>query len=508
MIKKMLLAMALCCAAIPAGADRDLGEIDFPTSGGAEAQAHFERGVLWLHSFEYDDARAEFRRALEIEPGFFMAVWGEAMTYNYPVWAQQNPEEGRQALSRLGQSSRARLAKAPTTREGAYLAAVEALFGEGSKQERDLLYADAMERLAAAHPEDLEAASFYALAILGTADGDRDYSIYMRAGAVVEEVYAANPRHPGALHYLIHSYDDPIHAPLGLRAARRYAEVAPSAAHALHMPSHIFFALGDWQASEASNVDSFDAAAARDRRNDHALFWWHYSLLQQGRFQEAAERLTFLVAALAEASDARGRRHLAYMRAGHGIETGDWPSLPGDLDPADLPAAALATEAFALGYRALEAGDLAAAEGALAELRGMAGELAAGDAEALMAGQLEALLLHRRGKSDRALEVLRAVADAEDARSYDIGPPVPVKPSRELLGELLLDAGQADAARRELELALERQPNRSSVLRGLLRAACAGGDGAERDAWSRRLAANYVAADMAVKSRSGCSPAS
>ncbi|HVR10980.1 MAG TPA: hypothetical protein VMW75_23255, partial [Thermoanaerobaculia bacterium] len=316
----------------PAGAG-SLGEIRFPTSGAPAAQPDFERGVLLLHSFEYDDAAAAFREAERRDPGFAMAYWGEAMTHNHPLWHQQDLAAARAALERLAPTPEARRAKAPSAREKAWLGAVETLYGDGDKASRDGRYAAAMQRLAGDDRDDLEAASFYALALLGTCEAGREVPVYMRAAAVAEEVFARNPRHPGAVHYLIHSYDDPVHAPLGLRAARVYARIAPAAAHALHMPSHIFLALGMWDEVAASNEASWAASEERRRRlrlpleerGYHALSWLAYAYLQQGRLRDARRLLAEMAAdAAASGGSPRTREHLALMQAGYRMESRDW----------------------------------------------------------------------------------------------------------------------------------------------------------------------------------------
>ncbi len=195
-----------------------------------------------------------------------MAYWGEAMTFNHPLWMEQDAGAARKALEKLAPTPEARLAKAPTEREKMYLSAVEALYGKGDKAANDKDYAEAMRRLHEKFPEDENAAAFYSLALLGTCEGKRDYPTYMKAAAVAEEVFAKNPLHPGAVHYLIHSYDDPVHAPLGMRAARVYAKIAPAAGHALHMPSHIFFASGMWEEAAASNEAAWKASLDRADR--------------------------------------------------------------------------------------------------------------------------------------------------------------------------------------------------------------------------------------------------
>jgi hypothetical protein len=188
----------------------NLGHIDFPTSGSKAAQEHFVKGVLLLHSFEYSDSREEFQAASKLEPGFAMAYWGEALTYTHSVWVEQDVVSGRAALQRLAPTPEARAAKAPTQREKDYLHAVETLYGTGDKVSRDIAYADAMDRIMEKYPGDLEAASLYSVALLGTCQHERRYPVYMRAAAVAEEVFAKNPQHPGAIHYLIHAYDDPV----------------------------------------------------------------------------------------------------------------------------------------------------------------------------------------------------------------------------------------------------------------------------------------------------------
>ena len=268
-------------------ASQELGSIDFPTSGSATAQPLFIKGVLLMHSFEYDDAREAFVEAQKADPAFAMAYWGEAMTFNHPVWQRTSPELARAALNKLAPTAEARRTRAQTEKEKDWLGAVERLYAasdaatppRAGKLARDLSYADAMRRMHEKYPGDDEVRSFYALALLGTSHGGRDVSIYMRAAALVEQVYAKNPNHPGAAHYLIHAYDDPVHAPLGLRFADAYSKIAPAASHALHMPSHIYVAMGMWDESAAINERSVKAADARrdekkldvDARGFHAL---------------------------------------------------------------------------------------------------------------------------------------------------------------------------------------------------------------------------------------------
>ena len=500
---RLCLPLVLTITATAALAtDNDLGKIHFPTSGSPEAQQHFLHGALLLHSFEYDDAREAFRAAREIEPDFAMAAWGEAMTYNHPLWLRQNREEARAALEQLAPTPEERQAKAPTEREKGYLGAVEILYGEGDKLERDLAYAAAMDEMSSRFPDDLDAAAFHALAILGTCHDGRDAAAYMRAAAVVETVFDKNPEHPGAAHYLIHSYDDPVHAPLGLRPARLYAEIAPSAVHALHMPSHVFLALGLWDETASSNEDSWQASLDRRERKDlgvdaksfHALLWLQYAYLQQGRYREARKLLTTMEEDASASGSERTRNHLAYMRAFFLLETRRWDEKIEGPDLEGLGLSQAAAVLFADGVAALHRGEPKLAKEKLAALRDRRHDVLAdatedhcaqgytrtGDVstrEAMtMELQLEGLLALNRGKTDQGLEKLREAAGLEEDAPFGFGPPVPPKPAQELLGEALLKHGRYQEAREQLEAALARAPRRVRSLEALRRAAGEIGD--------------------------------
>ena len=490
------LALTFSLQAQPAAG---LGRIAFPTSGPAEAQKHFIRGVLLLHSFEYKPAREEFLTAQKAAPGFAMAYWGEAMTYNEPVWFAQDLNSARAALKR-------RPANAPTERERAYLAAVEILYGGGTKEDRDFAYATSMRRLHEKYPDDHEAAAFYVLSLLGTCHRGRDFRTYMKAAAIAEAVLEKNPEHPGALHYAIHSYDDPIHAPLGLRAARAYAKVAPAAAHALHMPSHIFFAVGLWDDAARSNEDAWKASQIRqpiESGGYHALWWLQYAYLQQGRFADARRVLAMMEKMTAAQPSPALRFHLVQMHAMYSIETGEAPKAGVDVSDIDLPARA--ANLFAAGTDALNRGRRQDAERSLAALRNLQPSVAAddshrdhvyqGDAQAvaIMENQLAALLLNADGRSKEAIELMKKAVAMEDKTPYEFGPPMPPKPAHELLGEILLSLGHPELARVQFELALLRAPKRALSLLGLARSFVQSGKKAEarevygelRQIWSR-----------------------
>src|SRR5438045_1201956 len=291
-----ILVLTFLLLLCPAGAlaQQAYGEVAFANSGPGEAQADFLHGLAQLHNFEYDDAAEHFRKAQQIAPDFAMAFWGEAMTKNHALWHEEDVAAARLILKRLGLTPEARLAKALTEREKLYLQSIEVLFGEGTKEERDRRYESVLAELHRKFPEDVDAASFYALGILGTAEHGRDFATYMRAAAVLEEVFPQHPRHPGVVHYLIHSYDDSIHAPLGLRAARIYAKIAPEAGHAQHMTSHIFLALGMWDDEVKANETAI-AVGNRLRQKagrppgmcGHYNEWLEYGYMQQGRVADA-----------------------------------------------------------------------------------------------------------------------------------------------------------------------------------------------------------------------------
>jgi len=530
------LGSAWVVAALVAGratatdAPADLGSIQFPNSGAAAAQETFLRGVLLLHSFEFEDARESFQEAQGRDPRFALAYWGEAMTHNHPLWREQDREAARAALAKLAPTPEARRAAAPTERERGYVAAVEALYGEGDKLARDLAYGEAMRDLAGRFPADLEARALYALAILGTAQGNRDYGVYMRAGAVAEEVFALNPRHPGATHYLIHSYDDPIHAPLGLRAARTYAKIAPAASHAQHMISHIYVALGEWDEAVESNVKAVDVSAERrtrkslgvDALNYHALQWLAYSYLQLGRFDDARAALERMTAYAAESGSPRALWHRAAIRAAWIVETGGREA-PAELEPQKTQVTGAAADFFATGYAAILRGDGATAERAAARLADRNAVAAAGPlchqtgaytdvskSDLVVADVLDkslrALIDLDAGRTERALALLDAATAAEDGLPVDFGPPAIVKPSHELYGEVLLRLGRPDEALGQFERSLGRAPRRSLSLAGLARSAAAVADRGTVAETCAELARNYARADASVSRPEPCAP--
>lgn len=486
---------------------QQMGTINFPTSGAAAAQLDFERGVLSLHNFQYRAAAEAFQRAQAIDPRFVMAYWGEALTYTHQVWNEQDMQLARAALTRLAPTSGARLVMAPTPRERAYLVAVEALYGDGSKARRDTLYSDAMEQLWHQWPADDEAAVLYATSLFGLTQGVRDVPLYMRAGAIAQNVFRRNPQHPGAAHMIIHAFDDPVHAPLGLYAARQYSGIAANSAHAQHMTSHIFLALGLWpdvvsQNIVASGPDTSQWAAG------HATHWLLYGYLQQGR-RDAARALLVSLAARAEGK-AQLRGYVANFRARYVLESEEWSSPEAKLlvaDAGQVGEDGNSYAAFAAGYAAAMRGDRRQANEMLAWLVrdngarartvrvGASGSVVV---PVIMELALRAVLARQDGHGDSAVALMRRAAALEDGMPAEFGPPAAVAPSHELLGAMLALAGRHGEAAGQYAKALQLQPGRSSALLGLARAERARG----RTEWSlrawRQLVDNWKDADVSI----------
>ena len=479
-VKRWILFVA--ALATPAIGSEQLGVVSFPNSGSAAAQESFLRGVLLLHSFEYDDAAGAFREAQVADPGFALSYWGEALTHYRPVWGREDLTAGREALGRLPAGG------SVSPRERAYLEAAKAVFGRGARKQRWKNYSDAMERLSMEYPDDLEAASLHAVSLFGVTGGERDHRTYMRVASIAERVFRENPGHPGALHYLIHAFDDPIHAPLGLKYARLYSKVASAAPHAQHMPSHVFLALGMWDECIASNVDSWNSSEGRvkrlglgtDDRGYHALWWMQYAYLQKGMLDKARQKLAVIERDAGESGSVHSRNHHAYLRSHYLIDGEQWDA---DLRPVDddgLAPRAWGANALAEGIRALRAGRVEVARRWAEKLRSKAGaDLKEATSLPIAASTLEGLLLIRDGQAEDGLAKLREAVQLEEATPFGYGPPFPPKPSLEVLGEELLAMDRSEEALEAFEASLSRTPRRALSLKGLIRAAEAAGD-AER----------------------------
>lgn len=483
--------------------ESQLGRVEFPTSGSKEAQAHFLRGLAALHSFWYEEALEAFRESTKVDPEFAMGYWGEAMTYNHPLWSEQDIATARQVLTKIKDSAKL------TDRERAYLAAVRALYGEGDKPARDAAYSAQMQKIYLAYPEDLDGAAFYSLSLLGMAGGSKGYRLQAKAGAIALEVYQKNPNHPGAAHYIIHAFDDPDHAILALPAARRYASIAPEAHHARHMPSHIFLQLGMWPEAAASNEAAWESSDAWMKRKNlslsvrdyHSLHWLMYVYLQQNRYDDAEKLLNLMKKVMSESTYDNKLRpgyyenNYANMAAAFIVETERW-NLAAELFPENKPAT---TSEQALGshgnHNAMQSGNapatLRTSSASLTLplfIRGLAAAMSGAPTEPSIAGlqairasrgstsieimELEIAALSASMKKDhaKAIELMKKATALEESITAPYGPPGLIKPSHELFGEILLRAGQPAEAAEMFKVALQRQPNRARSLLGATRA--------------------------------------
>ena len=475
------------------------GEVAFANSGAAAAQPAFQRGVALLHNFQYDEAAAAFRDAQRLDPNFAMAYWGEAMTYNHGVWREQDSAAARAVLAHVSALPNPSM----TPRERGYLDAIETLYASGrAKESRDSAYSLAMQHVASNARDDVEAQLFYALSLLSLFP--RTDSTYMKAAAIAERVMRDYHQHPGALHYVIHSYDDPAHARQGLAAARAYSKVAPDAAHAQHMTSHIFIALGMWDDVVAANEVS--TRMGKGAPCGHGAIWLHYAYLQQGRRADAQkmEDVCYDAAASAPMS-ARG---FVEMRLQSIVD-----AKPGDGVVARTIAIARPTslsfsQAYGTAYDALRRGDTARIGvlfDSLAQSRRafdgtpMARQMPEmGSSMDVGVAELRAMLLLRSGRPNYAIRLMQQTAARDDDIPFEFGPPDVAKPPHELLGEMLLSQGRAAEAQKEFEIALLRTPGRSMTLQDLARSSRAAGDSATSNRAMSQLRSNWHRADQGV----------
>ena len=460
------------------------------TTANEAAKAPFLRGLALLHNFEYAFAAKEFRKAQAADPDFVMAYWGEAMTHNHPLWAEQDRDKARAILERLAPTPELRRAKARNAKEAAWLSAIETLYAsEGTKIERDLAYLEAMRAMLAVDPQDIDVRAFTGLATLGSSHGGRQIPIYMVAAGLLEPGFMTHSMHPGILHYLIHSYDDPTHAPLGERMAERYAVVAPDAGHAQHMVSHIYLALADWEATEKANVNAAKvvnlqrAAQGRDPTScGHYNEWLAYALLQQGK--DGSGLIKTCVAQIAEAAakaqqegndSVRGSWSAARVALFLGVDTGEW------LDPIDFPKGpSLRPARFIQAHGEFlryHASDIAKAKAGLAKMKSvydemlsMSGASDESNRSAWLVRAIEradAIVEMAEGDSAAGLAALEEAAAAELALPIVFGPPVIFKPSYEILGEIHLAAGRKAEAAEAFRKSLKLAPGRRLSLEGL-----------------------------------------
>ncbi len=496
----LTFAVIVLSGLITAGAaaqDAQLGKVEFQTSGSKEAQASFLRGLAALHSFWYEEALEAFKASTKSDPEFMMGYWGEAMAYNHPLWGEQDTPTARSVLGKIKDTPKL------SARERAYLNAVKMLYGEGDKRARDAAYSAAMEKIYLDYPDDLDAAAFYALSLLGQVKSEeKSYRLQARAGAIALEVYRQNPNHPGAAHYIIHAFDDPEHAILALPAARRYADIAPEAHHARHMPSHIFLQLGMWPEAAASNESAWEVSNTWMKRKNlspsvrdyHSLHWLSYIYLQQGRYRKAEELLTLMKQTMSETTYENKLRpgyyesNYANMAAAFVVETERWETA-NTLFPANdsnsvkgetmgshghgmsttVTDATLRTSDRGQRLPVLILGFANARKGSITTTQ-MQESSNIGDLE------VSAVAASVKDDHDYAIKLMTKAVELEDKLGPPSGPPGLIKPPHELFGELLLRAGKPAEAAEQFKASLLRQPNRARSLLGLARAEAKSGD--------------------------------
>jgi hypothetical protein len=513
-------------SALAPGDLRAAGKIEFPISSAAAIQPEFERGVALLHSFFYEEARRIFTAVAEKDPKCAMAQWGVAMTWWHPIWTPPTPDEMKAGMAAI---DKAVSMKAPTDRERRFIAALNAYYhaadgpasgavgqschGPVGSRERALAYEKEMAELAEKYPNDMEAQTFHALALLAVGyatPNDTTLSKQLEAAGILETLRTKNANHPGITHYLIHSYDYPALAERGLSAAQVYASIAPWVPHALHMPSHIFTRLGMWEESVAANRASADAsrAYAKVRQREateaeelHAIDYEAYSYLQEGRDDKAKEIVDF-AATVRETNpkmEFTAAYALAAIPARYALERNDWNAaaalaIPNVPHWSSFPfMEALIEYAHALGRA--HTGDLDGAEQAIARMRQLRD--ATHDPKFdyfknhldLQIKTASAWVTWVRGKPEDAVEVLRKTADAEDVLGKHPVSPGALVPVREQLGALLLELGRAKEAQHEFEAELKIYPGRLRGLLGAAQSAEKAGDNESAHRYYAKLAA-------------------
>jgi len=492
----LILLLLISCKQEKPDADY-LGIVNITVSGKDIALIHFEKGLLLLHSFEYEDSREAFKEAQDKDPNMPMAYWGEAMTYNHSLWSEQDYENATAALAHLENID---LEKQATELEQDLIKAVQILYQpKTEKQARDVAYATFMEELYKKYPSNHEVAAFYALSLLGSVPEGRDDALYGQGALIAQSIIKENPNHPGALHYLIHSYDDPDHAALALDAANSYSKVAPDASHALHMPSHIYVALGMWDEVISSNINSYQASLNRmerkkldnDARGYHAFHWLEYGYLQKENNQEAKKMLLDMQQYATETPSKRARVHLVYLKGTYLVNTNEWDSELADIpiDINDLSISIKSQYQFLEGMKAYKKGntiqldsiinlmtseyqrDSFVVSNASAKLCSGAtgGETTKTDLveSQIRQNQLQALRATMDSNMSLSEEYFLKSIELDGTISFSYGPPSIQKPTHELYGDWLLSQNRNDEALAQYELTLKMAPNRLLAVNGI-----------------------------------------
>jgi len=465
-----------------------LGQVHFPTSCAPGVQQAFEKGVALLHSFQYAAADQAFKRVAAGDPNCAIAYWGQAMTFWHALWERPDAATLKTGYDEIQKASSL---KTGTEREREYIAAAAALFQDNPKldyKSRTTAYSSAMGKLHQHYPEDGEAAAFYALSLIAIpAEGEADLANRKAAIAILNPLFAAEPDHPGAAHYLIHACDTPQLAAQGLAAARRYAQIAPDSSHALHMPSHIFARLGLWQEMINSNLAASAAAAEATKAGTgdahyqlHALDFLQYAYLQTGQDDKAKQVIDEVKAVPGVTADEVTDRQ-ATFRARYALETHKW-KMAAELEP---PSGSLYVQMMTWWARAIGAARGGDAAGAQADVKKLDAASTDSKVQRRKEGyevkdekgidqlEAEAWTTYAEGHKDEGLKALRAAADREDSEGVDDL----AIPAREMLGDMLMESRQPEAALAAYRTALKESPNRLNSLQGVKLAEKASGKG-------------------------------
>lgn len=511
-------------------ADVSLGKLEDSFSLNPRVQEKFDEGLLLLHSFEYDDALTAFEEATALDSTEILTHWGEAMCHYKALWKLQNTDNGKAIVARFGNSREERLASIDDLLEKELWEVVEIMYGEGEFDERNNQIKDHLGSLHEKYPTHQEIAAFYALSLVWATEeyGDGSYDLRL-AASIADEIIKVNPLHPGALHYKIHALDGPISAKDARDAADAYAKVAPDAAHALHMPSHIYLALGEWDAVVSSNQRSYDASVKRmlkkelsdGARGYHSLSWLHYGLLQQGEYAKAENILKDMLSYVPKDPSKGARGYLLGMQsrqlAEHAKLDGQ-TQLDLDVEVEDIGIIPKAVRSFLRAQVAFQEKDLKTItdeikwltqETYVASLNmNESGDAmcAAGNSRyaptqnsvkiaQVITIQMEGLQALLEENSEVFEAKMQEATALEDQTDFPTGPPKISKPSFEQYGEWLLAEGRFEEAGQQFDKALMRMPKRAKSVEGKLAASKALSQSEEAGNLQDELSEVYAEAD-------------
>jgi len=465
----------------------------------------FEEGLLLLHNFEYDDALTAFEAATAADSTEVMTHWGEAMCHYKALWRLQNTNKGMVIIERLGATKEERLASIDDPIEHAFWTGLEIIYGEGDFDERNKMYSEHMASLHKEYPDHQEIAVFYALSLIWATEEYGNGSDDLRlAASIADQVIAVNPNHPGALHYKIHALDGPSSAADAKDAADAYAKVAADAAHALHMPSHIYLAMGEWDGVVNSNQVSYDASVNRMKnmelkdgaRGYHSYAWWHYGLLQQGRYDEAEQLIKDMLNYVPNDPTKGARGYLVGMLSRQLAERGsisDEISIDVDVKVSDIGITAKSMRSFLRAQLAYKDGDIKVLDQEIKWLSGqreIANDQVSGDGLALCAAgtsryaptenailstdvvinQIQAMKASLKEEVALYEAHMQRAVELEYSTDLPAGPPRITQPSFEQYGQWLIDQGKFTEAIEQFDHCLERMPRRYRALQGKMTA--------------------------------------